>query len=326
MLLKLGETARCAGSAQGCTFTFAPPTAEVTSLTSAFDAATNTQVLTLEGSGFPSGNRGGIELYIDGFAQEPLSVSPTTATFTVTNALGRSTDDVVVYFADGLPSGHDQLGRLNLEPRIFAVSPATGSAGGTLLTITGSGFGVNDNGEDLSLQARTPSGWQDICAEVEVVSYGVVTCLTRQMEGQTDKFRLKTGSGAPKNCANALDDSACTFEQQLATSPQVTGASMSGSTISFVGTGFPTSGYTASGTFKAAQGQGVVHGSTSADVTFPGGIPIAAAAAIPKLVFTSTTDGSQLVAYSNATAVELANPLSVRDSTASLACSFAGGC
>ena len=96
VLLKLGETARCTGRAGGCTFTFAPPTAEVTSLTAAFDETTNTHVLTLEGSGFPSGNLGGIELFIDGFAQEPLSVSPTTATFTLANALGRRTDDIVV--------------------------------------------------------------------------------------------------------------------------------------------------------------------------------------------------------------------------------------
>ena len=106
----------------------------------------------------------------------------------------------------------------------------------------------------------------------------------------------------------------------------MTAASVSGNTISFVGIGFPTSGYSASGTFKSTQGQGVVHDSTSADVTFPGGIPIAATSSVPTLVFTSTADGTQLLAYSDATAVALTNPLSVRGSTASLACSFAGGC
>jgi hypothetical protein len=68
-----------------------------------------------------------------------------------------ATDDVVVYFADGLPSGLEELPRLSFEPRIFSVSPATGSAGGTLLTVTGSGFGVNDNADGISLQARVPS-------------------------------------------------------------------------------------------------------------------------------------------------------------------------
>ena len=61
-------------------------------------------------------------------------------------------------------------------------------------------------------------------------------------------------------------------------------------------------------------------------MTFPVGIPIADSATVPKLIFSSTEDGSQLVAYADAASVELTNPLAVRDSTAGLECSFAGGC
>lgn len=51
---------------------------------------------------------------------------------------------MIVYFTDGLPADYMLVSSLTFTPTFVSVSPNSGgSQGGTLLTVTGTGFGVN---------------------------------------------------------------------------------------------------------------------------------------------------------------------------------------
>lgn len=82
-----------------------------------------------------------------------------------------------VYFADGLPTGFDAFTTATIVPTLVSISPSTGSSGGTLLTVTGTGFGTSS--EELNLNH---SSGEDICETVTITGYGTFTCLTKAME------------------------------------------------------------------------------------------------------------------------------------------------
>ena len=75
------------------TFAFNEPIAAITGMTNAFDADTNTQVITLEGTGFGA-DTAGIEFYIDGVVQTVLTAADTTATVTVDEMLDETSTDM----------------------------------------------------------------------------------------------------------------------------------------------------------------------------------------------------------------------------------------
>ena len=55
-------------------------------MANAFDSATNSQVFTATGTGFPAdGDLSGVSLYIDDVKQETLTLTETQATFKVTD-------------------------------------------------------------------------------------------------------------------------------------------------------------------------------------------------------------------------------------------------
>lgn len=113
-----------------------------------------------------------------------------------------------VYFADGLSSGYDAFTSATMVPTLVSISPSAGSSGGTLLTVTGTGFGVDTTGLNL---VHSSSG-TDICSEVTITGYGQFTCLTVAMEiSSSDQINLKTDSGS-YSCGNSIDSSACGFE------------------------------------------------------------------------------------------------------------------
>ena len=58
-----------------------------------------------------------------------------------------SSNDVKVYFAEGMPSG--AIAQQTFTPALISVSPSSGSSGGTRLTVTGVGFGPST--ENLNL-------------------------------------------------------------------------------------------------------------------------------------------------------------------------------
>ena len=139
VFLRTSEEARNDGSDA---FEFAAPAATVTDVTNAFDSGTNSQVFTVTGTGFPNGDSSAVSLHLDGIEQETLSVTDTEATFRVTDILS-SSPSLRVYFPDGLPTGYDSFNSATIAPTLVSISPSSGSAGGSLITVTGTGFGVD---------------------------------------------------------------------------------------------------------------------------------------------------------------------------------------
>ena len=134
-------------------------------------------------------------------------MSATDATFKVTEALDSTSKNVRVYFADGLPTGFEDFKSATMTPTLVSVSPSTGSSGGTLLTVTGTGFGVNTKGVTL----WNVSTNKDACKSVQITAYGTFTCLTNAIEiKSTDILKLKTASGTYA-CGNTLDSTKCFY-------------------------------------------------------------------------------------------------------------------
>ena len=67
------------------TFEFVTPLETITDMTNSFDSATNSEVFTVTGTEFPSGDISAVSLYIDDIVQETLTVTTTVATFKVIN-------------------------------------------------------------------------------------------------------------------------------------------------------------------------------------------------------------------------------------------------
>ena len=243
-----------------------------------------------------------------------------------------SSADVKIYFPDGLPTGFKDFSSIKVVPTLVSVSPSSGSSGGTLLTVTGTGFGIKTQKVNLVQKA---SG-AEICAEVTVTGFGTFTCLTKAMEiTSSDEILLKTSSGSYP-CSNILKSAECSFEQLSANSPSVTGATVdSTTTILITGTSFPTSGYDAVVIFKGVESSSsVITDATSILATFENGVPLSAIAAAPSVRFVPTISGRRLASLSEASiqliasqiSVNIANTLTVTDSTSGLSCSFQGGC
>lgn len=107
----------------------------------------------------------------------------------MTGIFDETSSDVKIYFADGLPLGYADISTFSVSPTLVSISPSTGSSGGTLLTITGTGFGT----ETESMNLVHSSSGTEICEEVNITGYGTFTCLTKAMEIESsDEIILKT--------------------------------------------------------------------------------------------------------------------------------------
>ena len=95
-------------------------------------------------------------LYIDDYAQTTLNVTANStsgeidAYFKVINANDMTSNNIRVRMADGLPSQYINFTTATMEPKLLSISPSTGSSGGTLIPVTGSGFGAT-NTTDVQL-------------------------------------------------------------------------------------------------------------------------------------------------------------------------------
>jgi hypothetical protein len=154
-----------------CKFDFKVPAATVATLTPGFDSATNTAQVTLAGSGFTAGDITSVALYIDGAKQTTLSVpSETSAVFEIVDIKDSTSSNIQIYFADGFATDYKLITSLTLTPNFVSVSPNTGgSFGGTVLTVRGTGFGINTTLLQLKKSA-------DLCDKVTVTKYGTFTC------------------------------------------------------------------------------------------------------------------------------------------------------
>ena len=71
-----------------------------------------------------------------------MQVDVDEATFKVTSVKSTSSNDIKFYTAEGTPEG--SLDSVSWDAGLLSVSPSVGSSGGTLLTVTGVGFGIDD--------------------------------------------------------------------------------------------------------------------------------------------------------------------------------------
>ena len=62
-----------------------------------------------------------------------------------------------------------------MEPVLLSISPSSGSSGGTLITVTGSGFGQTNTTAVNLINGSN----QEICETVTMTGYGTFTCLTK---------------------------------------------------------------------------------------------------------------------------------------------------
>jgi len=120
----------------------------------------------------------------------------------------------------------------------------------------------------------------------------------------------------------------CSYSQEPATSPTISSASLSGNTISFVGSNFPSSAdFSAKAFFKSASAQIVSWTSSTASATFTIGVPAAKSTelAAPIIEFFHKTTGVVLVSTSQGVTITNTISLTAADSTLGITSSFAGG-
>ena len=266
VFLRTSEEAQNDGSDA---YEFVTPIATLTDVTNNFDSSSNSQVFTITGTSFPNGDTAGVTLHLDGIEQETLTVTDTVATFRVTEILSGS-PSLRVYFDDGLPAGYDSFNSATVAATLVSISPSTGSSGGTLLTVTGTGFGMDS--QDVNLEHTSSA--TDICEEVTITGYGSFTCLTKAMEIQSsDSINLKVGSDI-YSCGNS-DGSACSFEQLNASSPALTSVEIvDPENVSVTGTNFPTADYDVVAIYMGVESSSYnINNSGSVDFVFDLGLP-----------------------------------------------------
>jgi len=176
------------------------------------------------------------------------------------------------------------------------------------------------NTEDVQLV--TDDG-QDLCSSVEIEEYGIVKCTTNQITiGSGNVLDVAVGDTL-YNCMSVSTD--CEFATS-SSMPSVSGITPSGdySTLTFTGTNFLDSGYTATAYYAGVASSSVVLTSTSAVATFSHGIPLSDDALLPDLLFISDSTSEGHYAQNVHT---LTNAISVSGGTsATISCSYAGGC
>jgi hypothetical protein len=141
----------------------------VTDIQTSFDTESLTTKAVVSGTGLAQS----AELWIDGEEMTLDSLTETEATFTITYIEGIESNDVQIYFADG-SSEESASYSISVVPSLLTVSPSTGSAGGSLIHVTGSGFGPQTEGLNL---VRTSSS-TNLCQTVTITAYGAFDCLT----------------------------------------------------------------------------------------------------------------------------------------------------
>lgn len=320
-------------------WTFSSPAASVSSLTGSYDTTNNVATAQLLGAGFPVDDLTGVTLFIDGVAQETTSVTETGAAFTITHMEGSSSDNVQIYFADGLPTGYELITSFSVTPGIVSLYPATGGAGGSLITVTGVGFGTTTEGLNLH---HVESG-MDLCLEVELIpfndltvgvsGYGSFTCLTMPMAIAVTDTIMLVMDGQQYSCLNEFSASSCFIELTESASPLVTGATVTSATdVTIAGSGMSQmAGWTAmayyKGVFSDVQ---TISSDTEINISFENGIPISENEEPIYLgwMFDNGENVSIIIAsYEDGVdAVSLTNPLVLGDSTLDLTCSYQGGC
>lgn len=163
----------------------------------------------------------GIELILDGIAQSAQAVvvgeENITQRFTVSGLLGKSISDIVLRMPDGYPTivgSVPELTTMTFSPKFYKITPDLGSECGTVVTVKGTGFGVNS----IVNLKHVPSG-NLLCDNVlsgagggvEILGYGEFTCLTRNQVINTGDAITLVVDGVEVGCLNSVDATACNY-------------------------------------------------------------------------------------------------------------------
>jgi len=125
---------------------------------------------------------------------------------------------VEVFTSEGYPTGAGSLPYLELTPSLLSISPLVGSAGGSQIIVTGTGFGLGTQGLNL-----VDSTNKLICSKVDVLSYGSFSCLTNPAV-ITDGSGIKLAYGTKR--INSQNVAATSYTQSA--SIVLTSATISG--------------------------------------------------------------------------------------------------
>jgi hypothetical protein len=235
VLLKTYEEAVC--QVNPCTFTWVN-TAALTTYSTAFDTTLNDYVLTLTGTSFGA-SLTNTKVIIDGFEQTVVDASDTQVKVQITKILNTTTLNTKFYLPVGIPDGTTDLKMstgLFFNPILLSVSPNIGSPGGSLIQAVVKGVGINTKG--LSLFTTVNGADVDICISAQVVSYGVLQCLTKALAVVDAPLKVKfIGSTTAFTCQGSAANS-CNY-QTSTTMPTVSAVSMTSSTsLQIAGAGF----------------------------------------------------------------------------------------
>lgn len=149
-----------------------------------------------------------------------------------------------------------------------------GSAGGSIITVTGSGFGVET--ERLNLLADGV----ELCATVDIIEYGIFECHTNKIE-VANGAQILIAIGGEANI-DSFVGSEIAYEQIA--SITVTSASVSGNTIVFIGSGFDAS-LTARASLNGVDADSVIVSSPTEAVASWSTTGVPTATVVPSLSF-----------------------------------------
>lgn len=113
---------------------------------------------------------------------------------------------VEVFTSEGYPAGAGSLTYLELTPSLLSISPLVGSAGGSRIIVTGTGFGPGTQNLNL-YDSKTR---KLLCSEVKVLSYGSFSCLTNPVV-ITDGSGIQLAYGSSR--INSQDIGATSYTQ-----------------------------------------------------------------------------------------------------------------
>lgn len=65
------------------------------------------------------------------------------------NLNAAASQDIQVFTSMGYPEGSEITHAIDVGPALLAIDPAVGSAGGSNITVTGSGFGTSTTGLNI---------------------------------------------------------------------------------------------------------------------------------------------------------------------------------
>lgn len=290
-------------------FTYVTPTAEVTDIQVAFNDADFKHQVVVTGTGFDDT----IQLFVDGHEQTLVSQSPTEATFDLVNIDGAVSTNIQVFNSMGYPEGSEIEHAIDVPLALLLIEPAVGSTGGSIIKVTGSGFGTLTEGLNLLADGV------ELCESVEITAYGSFLCHTNQIEVANGAQILIAIDGEANLDSFVASDVA--YEQ--AESITIVSASVSGNTVTFQGTGFDAS-LTGKATLNGVEADSVTINSETQAVASWSTTGVPTATVVPTLTFEHADGYSHHASVGSSVTFE--NVHVVTASTSALDCSFAGGC